>query len=73
MEKRTIQIADMHCPACVMRVESIEDDLPGVTSARASLRKLSMEVEYDERQVGVEQIIAYLRDLGYQAEEAGGS
>jgi copper chaperone len=73
MEKRTIRIADMHCPACVMRVESLEDDLPGVTSARASLRKLSVEVEYDERQVGVEQIIAYLRDLGYQAEEAGGS
>ena len=63
----------MHCPACVMRVESLEDDLPGVVSARASLRKLSMEVEYDERQVGVEQIIAYLRDLGYQAEEVGGS
>ncbi len=73
MEKRTIRISDMHCPACVMRVESLEDDLPGVVSARASLRKLSMEVEYDEGQVGMEEILRRLREMGYQAEDAGGA
>ncbi len=73
MARQTIRIADMHCPACVMRVESLEDDLPGVTSARASLCKLMLEVEYDEGLIGVEQIVQALREMGYQAEEAGGS
>jgi len=68
MEKRTISIPDMHCPACVMRVEGIEDDLPGVKRARASLRSLTLEVEYDEGVTGVEQITQALRELGYQAE-----
>jgi hypothetical protein len=40
---------------------------------RASLRKLSMEVEFDEGQVGMAEILRRLREMGYQAEEAGGA
>jgi hypothetical protein len=29
-------VTDIHCTACVMRLEGLEDDLPGVKRIRAS-------------------------------------
>jgi copper chaperone len=58
MQKKTFRVPDIHCPNCVMRVESIEDDLPGVKEVNASYHKLQMVVEFDETQVSDEQIIA---------------
>lgn len=57
----------MHCSNCAMRLESLEDDLPGVSKVEASYRKGEMLVEYDENRLGVEEIIAAVKKLGYQA------
>jgi copper chaperone CopZ len=65
--KKTFRIPDMHCPACVMRLESIEDLLPGIIQVTASYRKQQMEVEYDEALVDEAQIIAAVKKQGYQA------
>jgi len=67
MQKKTFRVPDMHCTNCVMRVESIEDDLPGVEEVNASYHKLNMVVEYDETQVSAEQIIAAVKKKGYEA------
>ncbi|NPV76311.1 MAG: hypothetical protein HPY59_08025 [Anaerolineae bacterium] len=66
MAKVTFTIADMHCSNCVMRLEGIEDDLPGVHRATASYRSQKMEVEYDETLVTVEEIAAAIRKKGYE-------
>lgn len=63
--KKIFNIDDMHCSACVMRLEEIEDDLPGVISAQASYHKQEMMVEWDDRQVGETQIIAAIQAKGY--------
>ncbi len=63
--KQTFRVTDMHCSACVMRLEGLEDDLPGVRRVAASYQKQQMEVEYDERQVTREQIAAAIAELGY--------
>ncbi|HEY9076307.1 MAG TPA: heavy-metal-associated domain-containing protein [Anaerolineaceae bacterium] len=66
MKKIVLQVPDMHCPNCVMTLEGLEDDLPGVKRVKASYHRLKMEVEFDETCLTVEQIIEATRKLGYQ-------
>ncbi len=63
--KRTYKVPDMHCSNCVMRLEGLEDDLPGVKSVRASYHKQQMEVEWDEKRVSEAEILAAVKRLGY--------
>jgi copper chaperone CopZ len=65
MVKRIFHVTDMHCTACVMHLEGLEDDLPGVKRARASYPKGQLEVEYDEKLLNTAQIVAAIQQLGY--------
>ena len=67
MIKKTFKVPDMHCANCSMRLESIEDILPGIKEINASYHKQQMVVEFDETQVSVEQIIAAVKKKGYEA------
>ncbi len=67
MAKQVFRVPNMHCSACVMRLEGLEDELPGIRKVSASYRKQQMEVEYDEAQISPEQIIAAAHEHGYQA------
>ena len=67
MIKKTYKVLDMHCANCSMRIESIEDDLPGVKQVSASYHKQQMVVEFDETRVSDEQIIAAVKKKGYEA------
>ena len=67
MAKAILRVPDMHCSACVMRLEGIEDELDGVRRITASYRKQQMDVEYDESRVTVEQIVAAAKQHGYTA------
>jgi copper chaperone CopZ len=67
MARQRFRVPNMHCSACVMRLEGIEDELAGVTRITASYRQQHMDVEYDEAQVTVEQIIAAATKHGYDA------
>lgn len=67
MIKKIYRVIDMHCVNCAMRIESIEDDLPGVKSVSASYKKGQMTVEFDETQLSDEQIIAAVQRRGYTA------
>lgn len=67
MVKQLLRVVDMHCSACVMRLEALEDELPGVKRVTASYRKQQMEVEYDEAVVTPQEIIAAVKQRGYEA------
>jgi copper chaperone CopZ len=66
--KKIFRVADMECPNCAMRLESIEDDLDGVLEISASYRKLQMEVNFDENKVTIQQILDAVIKKGYHAE-----
>ncbi len=66
MVKKTYSVPDMHCTNCAMRLESIEDDLPGIKQISASYHKLQMIIEYDESQVSETEIIAAVKNKGYE-------
>jgi copper ion binding protein len=65
MIKQVFRVTDMHCSNCVMRIEGLEDDLPGVQRVRASYKKQQVEVEYDDNKVSATQIAAAIQKLGY--------
>lgn len=67
--KKTFRIPDMHCSACVMKLEGLEDDLPGVKRAEASYQKQSMLVEYDDSKMSEEEIRKAIDELGYTVED----
>ncbi len=59
------QVADMHCAACVMRLEGLEDELEGVERVEASYHRQQMEVTFDEARLTVETIAAAAAQKGY--------
>jgi copper chaperone CopZ len=63
--KQIFRIPDMECSSCAMRLEGLEDDLPGVKRVRASYPKQQMEVEYDETCLSAAEIVAAIQRLGY--------
>ena len=63
--KQSFRIPDMECPSCAMRLEGLEDDLPGVKRVRASYAKQQMEVEFDETRLTPADIVAAIQKLGY--------
>ena len=67
MAKQLFRVADMHCSACVMRLEALEDDLPGVNRVTASYHKQQMEVEYEEAVVTPQEMIEAVKQRGYEA------
>lgn len=68
MTSLKLRIPDMHCSACVMKLEGIEDDLPGIARVKASYHRQSLEVEFDEDQVSKEEILEAVVRLGYTPE-----
>lgn len=63
--KKIFHVPDMHCPSCVMHLEDLEDQLPGVKRINAMYKKQRMIVEFDEAVISVEQIIAAANTIGY--------
>lgn len=63
--KKTFSIPDMHCSACVMRLEALEDTLAGVHSIRAGYHKQRLEVEWDGTVLSEEDLVKAIQKLGY--------
>jgi len=71
MTRKIFRVTDMHCPSCAMRLESIEDDLPGIRQISASYQKQQMTVEFDEAMVSEAQILSAVNQKGYTVISAG--
>jgi copper chaperone CopZ len=53
-----------------MRLEGIEDKLPGIKEINASYHKQQIVVEFDETKVTEAQILALAQKMGYHPEIA---
>ncbi len=58
-------VPDMECVNCAMHLEGLEDKLPGIRRINASYKKQTMEVDFDETRLTVEQIITAANAMGY--------
>lgn len=66
MEKREYRVPGMHCPNCKIRLEGLEDDLPGILKINASYHQQILRIEFDDRLVSESEIIQAANDRGYQ-------
>lgn len=71
IQKITLEIEGMECPNCSMILESVEDKLEGVLMVEASYHKGQMKIEYDEKEVTIQQIKAEVKRLGYLVRDEG--
>ncbi len=65
MIKQTFTIPDMHCVNCAMRLEALEDDLPGIYAIRASYHRQTLDVTYDETCLSEDSLRQAVARLGY--------
>ncbi len=65
MIKKVFIIPDMECSNCVMHLEGIEDELPGIAKIKGSYVQQKLDVEYDEKKVTEQQIVEAILALGY--------
>jgi copper chaperone CopZ len=56
MIRKTYSIPSMHCTSCVMTLEALEDELPGIEFIQASYQKQKLVIEFDESQVSEAEI-----------------
>ncbi len=55
----------MHCTACVMVIEGLEDDVPGIEHVEASLKRLEVRVTFDESKLQETAVIEAAYREGY--------
>jgi copper chaperone CopZ len=69
MEKKiTLTVLDMHCSNCAMRLQALEDEVPGVLQVDASYQKQRMDVRFDDVLITETGIIEAVKKVGYTAE-----
>lgn len=67
--KTTFNVKHLDCASCVMVMEGICEDTPGVTKAEVNVGKRQLTVEHDET-VNPEQLKTALDREGYPVERA---
>ncbi len=65
-----LKTGGMHCSSCSMLVDMTLSDLPGVIESRTDLASGITQVDYDPDAASVEDFIAAIRSVGYEAELA---
>lgn len=64
--KTRFDISGMSCAACASRVEKVVARLGGVHAARVNLLQNRLDAEYDDSLLSAAQIIAAVRNAGYE-------
>jgi copper chaperone CopZ len=64
--KAKLIIDGMHCSNCVLALESIEDELPGIQDINASYQKQQLVVQFDTVVVDIAKINQAITKKGYR-------
>ncbi len=67
VQKVTIPIEGMYCPACAVKVERALRQVPGVRATQVTYRPDQAVVEYDAAVVSREALLAAINATGYRA------
>lgn len=65
--KKQFDVIGMSCASCQAHVDHAVNKLDGVINCNVNLLTNSMEVEYDEKKIDVEDIIKAVQKVGYDA------
>lgn len=67
MADQIFSVPKIHCTACVMLLESLEDEVDGIERVEANAKQQQMRVEYDELKVSIGDIQEAAKKEGYEA------
>lgn len=70
IERVTLAVEGMDCPACASTIEKQLKAIPGVKRASVSYEQRRAEVEYDASAVNLGRIEAAIREHGYRVQKA---
>jgi len=62
-----LSVFGMDCPDCAAKVEKAVSRMPGVICASVAFPAGRLRVEYNPDQIGIHDVVAKVRELGYQA------
>jgi len=65
MTKQVFSVKGMHCSACVMTLEGLEDELTGIRSLKVSLHKQRAEIDFDDKKISEDEIRRAFEGKGY--------
>jgi copper chaperone CopZ len=63
--KKIFKISGMHCSSCAAMIDLDLEDLKGIISAKTDYAKSELNVEYDEKLVSENEIVASIKKSGY--------
>ena len=66
-----LEVAGMHCGACVAMIEECLDEQVGVIGASVDLRSTRATIDYDPSLVGLDALLATVAEAGYSATPVG--
>ncbi|APH03740.1 copper chaperone CopZ [Bacillus weihaiensis] len=66
MENSTLKVEGMSCNHCVQAVEGSVAKLTGVERVKVNLENGTVDIEFDSKQVTLEQIKETIDDQGYE-------
>ena len=65
MEKVTLNVQGMSCGHCVKAVEGSVGALKGISSVKVDLKGAKVDIEFNEKEVSVDQMKETIEDQGY--------
>ncbi len=69
--KAVLNIQDMTCSSCELKIENTLKKLEGVTEVKVSLSEAKAYITYDENKIKIDQIINTIEKLGYPTSKQG--
>jgi len=67
--KKKISVSGMHCANCALNIEKTLKRDKRIKDATVNFSTNTASVDYDEKSVGIEEIIRKIADIGYSAAE----
>jgi len=69
MEKKIIKISGMDCASCAVTIEHNLKKTKGIVSVSVNYATEKLYLEFNEREIKLEDIKKYIKDLGYKASD----
>ena len=69
MTATMLKLRGMACAACANKIEATLSEFPGVTVAQVNFAAEQASVDYDEQRTSLENILAAVTDIGFEAAE----
>lgn len=66
MTARTISVPDISCGHCQTSIEQAVGDLAGVEAVAVDIAARTVDLNYDEDAIDLDQIIKAIEDVGYK-------